>query len=395
MRIGLTALCVHPRQKTGLPSLFSNFIRESLRLFPDVEFVVFEGPETDISPHSERVEVVRRFPGADRVLQRFVADYLQVGPAAEKHRCDVLMTNALLPIRGGLPVAMHLLSMHHLSSVNRIGGLRALYRVWATRRGLKRADLIITNTRFACEQILAVAPDTARKLIQSYEGLDHDVIHCRRSASELKTLRERFNIDHPYFLWCSNFYPYKNAELLLEAWCELPEQVRAEVPLVMVGGGNWGNSRDNARAIARRCGAERNLKLLGWVDDDMIPLLYRHASVFVHPSGEETFGRSVLEAMASGVPCVVQDIPVMREVTAGHVLLIDYRDRAAAAAALLRALHDSTLRDRLIPAAVARAKEFSFERLAMERIDALRRLLDATYVSTVPYPAVYADSFAH
>jgi glycosyltransferase involved in cell wall biosynthesis len=393
MRIGLSALCVDPRHKTGLPTLFSNFVREAVRLFPDVEFVVFEGRDANIAPVSDRVQAFHGFPAADKRARRFAAEYFQVGPEARRRQCDVLMTNSLVPIRCHLPVAMHLLSMHHLSAANRIGGVRTLYRALATRRGLDKADLIITNTRFACEQILAVEPAVAPKLLQSYEGIDHQVIHAVTTDEERTLLKKRFGVAAPYFLWCSNFYPYKNAEALVTAYCELPSKVRDEVPLVMVGGGNWGGCRDRALDLARSHGAERSVKMLGWVDDGTIPILFRNASVFVHPSKEETFGRSVIEAMASGVPCVVHDIPVMREVTEGHVLLVDYGDRHAAADAMLRALQDSELRARLVTTALARAKEFSFERLAMERVDALRRLLDRSYVSTVRYPAVYADSF--
>lgn len=395
MKIGLSLLCEQPTRKTGLTSLFTYFISEALRCYEDLEVVIFCAEGQDLEVPSDRVFRACGFPANDRLVKRLIAEHFRIGPTARDMGCDVLLTTGLTPIFARIPSAMHLLTLHHLSTDNQIGGLRSLYRGWATDHGLKKADLVITNTRFACNQILSVAPEVAPKLLQSYEGIDRRLFHHRKTEAEAALLRERFGIEGGYFFWCSNFYPYKQAELMMEAWCDLPLEVREAVPMVMVGGGAWGESKQRTMAIAERRGASAQVKMLGWVNDEEVPILFRHASVFVHPSREETFGRSVLEAMASGVPCVVQGIPVMHEVTASHALIIDYSDRAAATAAMLEALKDDATRQRLIAGGLSRAQEFSFERLAVERIEALRRMLGlpATHWAE-KYPPVYASSFS-
>ncbi len=394
MKLGLSLLCEQPNRKTGLTSLFTAFVREGLRLYPDLEFVLFcaEGQSLDVE--SPRLTVQGGFAANDRLAARLMTEHFLIGPAAKRAGCDALLTTGLVPLWAPLPVAMHLLTLHHLSASNQIGGLRSWYRNWASRHGLRQASLVITNTRFACDQILAVGAPAAPKLLQSYEGIDHRDFHPRGSAEERDLLQERFGLAGPYFFWCSNFYPYKQAELLMEAWCALPWALRERMPLVMVGGGAWGESKEKSLAIAERCGASSQVRMLGWVHDHEVPLLFRHAAVFVHPSREETFGRSVLEAMASGVPCVVQGIPVMKEVTAGHALLVDFGDRAAATAALQQAVEDGALRERLVAGGLARAAEFSFERLTVERIEALRRQLGLRPGEHAGrFPLVFADSF--
>ena len=395
MRIGISLLCEQPTRKTGLTSLFKAFVEESLRLYDDVEFVLFSAVGQSLEIQSPRLTVHGGYAANDRLAARLYTEHFKIGPAARRAGCDVLMTTGLVPLVAPLPVAMHLLTLHHLSSVNRIGGLRSWYRNWASRHGLRNARLVITNTRFACDQILPVDPMAAPKLLQSYEGITHADFHPNGTDAERGMLRERFGITGPYFFWCSNFYPYKQAELLMESWCDLPQEVRQAVPMVMVGGAAWGDSKEKTMEIAKNRGAADQLKVLGWVSDEEVPVLFRHAAVFVHPSREETFGRSVLEAMASGVPCVVQGIPVMHEVTAGQAVIVDYNDRAAATAALALALQDEALRARLIAGGLKRAAEFSFERLAAERIEALRRMLG---LPPGPYadrfPPVFADSFS-
>jgi glycosyltransferase involved in cell wall biosynthesis len=81
--------------------------------------------------------------------------------------------------------------------------------------------------------------------------------------------------------------------------------------------------------------------------------------------------------MASGCPCVVQDLPVLREVTAGAARLVDFTDTTAAGAALASVCRDDDMAERLRAAGVRRAREFSFERLARERMEAILQVLGA------------------
>ncbi len=99
--------------------------------------------------------------------------------------------------------------------------------------------------------------------------------------------------------------------------------------------------------------------------------------------------------MASGVPCIVQEIPVMHEVTAGHALLLDYNDRKAATAAMLKALLDTGFREAIIAAGLKRAAEFSYRRLAIERIEGMRAMLGLPATELAgKHPPVYASSFS-
>ncbi len=60
--------------------------------------------------------------------------------------------------------------------------------------------------------------------------------------------------------------------------------------------------------------AENFVKMVGFVPDEELKLLYREAEVFVFPSLSEGFGLPGLEAMAAGVPVLASDIPVFREI---------------------------------------------------------------------------------
>lgn len=99
-------------------------------------------------------------------------------------------------------------------------------------------------------------------------------------------------------------------------------------------------------------------QLLGHRDD--VPRLLAGADIFALPSYREGLPRSVIEAMASGVPAVTSDIPACRELVVPDEtgLLVPVRDAAALAAAIGRLAGDRATRERF----GARARELARSR---------------------------------
>jgi glycosyltransferase involved in cell wall biosynthesis len=74
---------------------------------------------------------------------------------------------------------------------------------------------------------------------------------------------------------------------------------------------------DLVRAMALVRQADPGLRVLGPVDHGLLPALVAAAEVFAFPSTKEGFGLAAMEALAAGVPVVMRDLPVLREVFAG------------------------------------------------------------------------------
>ncbi|CAN5621187.1 hypothetical protein BH18ACT1_BH18ACT1_02380 [soil metagenome] len=90
-----------------------------------------------------------------------------------------------------------------------------------------------------------------------------------------------------------------------------------------------------------------------------MPEVLRALDVLVNASRAEPFGRSVLEAQASGVPVVATDAGGIPEFVSDGVtgLLVPPGDEPALAAAIDRLLEDEELRARLAAAGRAQAEE--------------------------------------
>jgi glycosyltransferase involved in cell wall biosynthesis len=376
MKVALSMLCENPGRRTGLTTLFQQFVSHSLRIFPDLHWLLFAGPNQDWTVLDPRIEVVRDFAANDHLRSRLLADHFHVPVVAREKGADVLVTTGFVPMRKCLPTVLQVFSLQHLDRQNQVGFGRALYRSWIMKHSWPKADLIITNSKFAAAQILGVYPQFRDRLVQSYEGLQHDQFCVKPQSDEIARLQERFGLKPDYFLWVSNFYPYKQADLLITAYARLSAELRARHPLVMVGA-SWEGALERAQALAQTLGVAGDVKFLDWVADEWLAPLYRQSRAFCLASREETFGRCVIEAMACGAACVVNDIPIMHEVTDGHALIVDFKNLDLVVESLTKLARNDVLLEKLRLEGRARAAEFTFERLATERITAMHKLVTA------------------
>lgn len=98
-------------------------------------------------------------------------------------------------------------------------------------------------------------------------------------------------------------WPHKRMDLLLRAYAELPAELRARHPLRIVGSGP---ERDHLAKLAATLRLDPGV-LVGQRSRAEVVDEMRGAAVAVSTSEVETFGITLIEALASGVPFVATD----------------------------------------------------------------------------------------
>jgi glycosyltransferase involved in cell wall biosynthesis len=114
------------------------------------------------------------------------------------------------------------------------------------------------------------------------------------------------------------------------------EKEMKDVILLVVGGGEL---LQKSISLARELKMKR-IRFLGPVSYADLSNLYASCDVYVIPSKYEGQPLALLEAMASGLPCIVSDIPnleIVKEANCG--LVVDFDNTIGAAADIVRFLH--------------------------------------------------------
>lgn len=240
--------------------------------------------------------------------------------------CDVVHgTNFVVPPawRAGAVVTVHDVAFARHSDTVDAASLAYLDLVTAA---VRRGALVLTPS--------AAARDDVAELL----GADDDLVTATplgvddawRSAEPAAPAWLRAQgLPEDFLLFVGTREPRKNLPRLLAAHARLRREDPAGTPpLVLAGPAGWGD--DVAPA--------EGLHLAGWLDDAGLRSLVAASRALVMPSLHEGFGLPPLEALACGRPVLVSDLPVMREVSGPHAVVVDPLDEESLTDGLRRVL---------------------------------------------------------
>jgi glycosyltransferase involved in cell wall biosynthesis len=117
-----------------------------------------------------------------------------------------------------------------------------------------------------------------------------------------------------------------------------------------------------------------NVRLIGRISDHEFAKLLEQALCFIFPSRIEGFGLPAVEAMALGCPVIASSAPCLPEVCGKAALYAHPDDSAAWVDAIRRVKADGDLRQRMIDDGYARARSFSWRRIAETYLRAMMRV---------------------
>lgn len=231
---------------------------------------------------------------------------------------------------------------------------KALNRWWYARQmqiARRAARLICVSEATRQDALQFMHADPARCVVV-YEGVDRAVFYPATQAAA----------EPPFILFVGGAYANKNRPAALAAFAEFCRAVpTATHRLVLVG---QDTTTDDDLLRQHPALDLSRVQRLAHVTQHELARLYRGADLFLFPSTCEGFGLPVLEAMASGTPVITSTVSSLPEVAGDAALLVDPSDVNQLAAAMARVLMDRALHVQLCAAGLARAAQFTWQRMA-------------------------------
>ena len=213
--------------------------------------------------------------------------------------------------RGGPLFDDHVAPFWSITSIPWQTGDWSKHELQGLQQTLSRADAIVTDSFASRAVILAAIPGVVPPVV-IYPGISRFPV-CSKVLARHSVRWLGVNVDAKVILAVSSPKPHKNIDLLLHAFAG----VRRRVPtaqLVVAGAGFRGPRLAAWYEWMRRHRLDQGVVIIGPVTEQELAHLYMAADLFVFPSATEGFGMPPCEAVLTGLPVVVPNIPVFQEV---------------------------------------------------------------------------------
>lgn len=247
----------------------------------------------------------------------------------------------------------------------------------------RQVDCFIAASE-AIRQILLHDGVPADRTVTVHEGIDVEHV----AAAEPVNVHEAFWLPHhaPVVGNVAALVPHKGQRYLIEA----ARQVVQDIPdarFVILGEGEL---REQLERQVRDHHLEKHVLLPGFRTDVLGCM--KGFDLFVMSSVTEGLGTSLLDAMACSRPIVATTAGGIPEVVADGVngLLVPPRDARALATAIVRALRDHQLRQRLGAAGLARVRDrFTVDRMVEQTAAVYARVGGTHHAEDTAYPPAH------
>ena len=230
---------------------------------------------------------------------------------------------------------------------------------WMEKRGAANATRFLTIS------------EVSSRALQRYLRVPEDLIDVVPLAARAVSAVTRAPQDPPFFLAMGQRSPYKDFPTVIRAWSHIPEASR---PRLVVTGSH---GDDPLVPLVAELGLEPWVELKGWVSTEELTHLLASATALIDSTLATGFSLPTLEAMAIGLPTLLADTEVFREVGSDAADYFAAGDPVALAGAVERLAADPARQAELSRLGLARAAGFSWEKVAAGTLASFEKALRA------------------
>jgi glycosyltransferase involved in cell wall biosynthesis len=237
---------------------------------------------------------------------------------------------------------------------------------------VRHATKIIAISNATKNDLIKLYGAKKEKISVIYHGYDRERFYPAKSqpSDEIRELQ-------PYIFFIGRIEAKKNIKNLVKAFGKLRQDDKIKEKLVLAGrpGYQYEEIRHEIESLPNKI--KQDVVELGYVADDKVGELTRHASVFAFPSRFEGFGMPLIETMACGVPVVASNTTSIPEIVDDAGLLCGPDDIDGIVKNLSLVIKNKNVRDDLIRKGLRRSNEFSWEKCARETLTVIESVINS------------------
>jgi glycosyltransferase involved in cell wall biosynthesis len=360
MRIGIDAreICGKP---TGVGRHLSGLLRawSTDTAAAKHTFVLYAHDNVTTPIRGSEVRVVGGSPGT--AWEQFL-----LPKAAKQDDLDVFFAPGYTaPLRWTIPTVVLVHDISFTAHPEWFRWKEGLRRRWLTRWSSEHARLVLTVSESARREIILHFGFPENRVRCIYPGVVALGMQSAPGASVEASSRPW----EPTVLFAGSVFNRRHVPDLIRAFRPIARS-HAAARLHIVGD-NRTHPYEDLPAIAATLGIAPQVSIRPYIFDDDLAGLYRRARAFAFLSEYEGFGHPPLEALGSGVPPVLLETDVAREVCGDAALYVAKHDIASTTAALNSLLFDERVRRHVLDAAPAVLARYSWTRAATATLAAL------------------------
>jgi glycosyltransferase involved in cell wall biosynthesis len=214
-----------------------------------------------------------------------------------------------------------------------------------------------------CKKVIAVSQNTKKDIKEILKIKEEKIKVITEGVTHFETklnkeiLSKKFNIANEYLLFVGRHEKYKNIDKVINAYLNLPENIKETLSLVIIG-----KSNNLVTPDLKKLGNNNKIIFLESLSPEDLSLFYKSAKILVHLSEYEGFGLTVLEAMSYGIPVIASNISSIPEVVGDSSFLVDINNEKEIIDKIKILISDQELYKKISNSVKERSKIFTWKK---------------------------------
>lgn len=189
---------------------------------------------------------------------------------------------------------------------------------WVTRFTLARSTFFTSDAQVTRDMAVEYGMNPGRTVVFPW-GVDisrftpkaeNRPSQINNPKSKIQKRKSKIQNPKPFLIFCNRSWELRyGVDVLAKAFVKIAGAA-PNVRMMLMGGGSQGA---RIRQILLNGGVLERVQFPGQISQNDLPRWYHMADLYISPSHVDGSSVSLMEALASGLPCLVSDIPANRE----------------------------------------------------------------------------------